>query len=257
MGLNRDNVVLYPRRKRRRAISSWFWLLLSSFFLAVLIVLYLASPLALVAGITVVGAERLSAEEILSVANLEPGMSLWRFSVSQCGDKLSAHPWIAEARVKRVFPNSLVVTVQERRAMAVLAGTEENWLVAGDGMVLGSYDGLSLPWLTGLDVGPLEPGALVREEAALCGLGWLEAMSFIDAQISEINVSAYPVSVMIFTNDGYQVYFAAADDCARRAADLHLLLGELRSQGQKGVIDFRTGKGKAVFKPWPDQEAEE
>ena len=142
MGLNRDNVVLYPRRKRRRAVSSWFWLLLSlSFFLAVLIVLYLASPLALVAGITVVGAERLSAEEILSVANLEPGMSLWRFSVSQCGTSFRPIPGLAGARVKRVFPNLLVVTVQERRARAVLAGTEENWLVAGDGMVLGSYDG--------------------------------------------------------------------------------------------------------------------
>ena len=151
MGLNRDNVVLYPRRKRRRAVSSWFWLLLSSFFLAVLIVLYLASPLALVAGITVVGAERLSAEEILSVANLEPGMSLWRLALVNAGTSWPIPD--RRSQGKRVFPP--LVTVQERRAMAVLAGTEENWLVAGDGMVLGSYDGLSLPWLTGLDADPL------------------------------------------------------------------------------------------------------
>ena len=94
--------------------------------------------------------------------------------------------------------------------------------------------GLSLPWLTGLDVGPLEPGALVREEAALCGLGWLEAMSFIDAQISEINVSAYPVSVAIFTNDGYQVHFAASRRLCLEGSGSALAAGGVAEPGAKG-----------------------
>lgn len=245
-----DNVIAYPKRARRKGVSKTFWLLLV-FSSCVLMALYLASPLALVQDIRVTGNEVLSQEEILTTAGLDSGQHFWRLNLAKSRDKLSLNPWIQEVRIARVFPNSLAITLEERKAIAIIAGLNQNWVAAGDGMVLTANAGHSLPWLTGLAPEELEPGSTVEGQVAIA-LDWVMALQPLASQISELNFSMHPIQVTLFTTDGYKVIFAGDADLEQRIWDLIAMLQVLRAENRKGIIDFRTGAGRGVFAPWPE-----
>ncbi|MCZ7682021.1 MAG: cell division protein FtsQ/DivIB [Sandaracinaceae bacterium] len=68
-------------------------------------------------------------------------------------ERLSAHPWIAEAHVTRRLPGSYEIEVRERRAVALLA-LGEVFLVAEDGAVFKRAedgDPIDLPVITGVE----------------------------------------------------------------------------------------------------------
>jgi cell division septal protein FtsQ len=248
--LHHDNVIAYPKRARRRGVGKTPWLLLI-FFLCILTALYLASPLALVQDISVTGNVVLSREEILATAGLDSGQHIWRLNLAKSRDKLSLNPWVLEVRIVRVFPNSLAITVQEREGVAIIADSGEHWVAAGDGIILTPYAGHSLPWITGLAPGQLEPGSSVEGQVAATALEWVIALQPLDSQISELNFSLYPAQVTLFTTDGYKVIFPADSDLEQRVRDLNALLQVLRAENRKGIIDFRSGAGRGVFSPWP------
>lgn len=254
--MHHDIVVPYPKRAHRKGVRKSFWLLLLVFFSISLAALYLASPLALVAEITVTGNEKLQREEILATAGLEPGQHLWRLNLAEGRDKLSAIPWVAEVKIARVFPNILAITLQEREAVAIIPGPDQSWVAAGDGMVLTVNDGWSLPWVTGLTPEAMEPGFALEGQAALVALEWVLTLQPMGSQVSELNFSLYPSQVSLFTTDGYKVVFAADADLPQRVSDLIAMLQVLRGEQHKGVIDFRTGEGRGTFSPWPNGSGE-
>jgi len=228
-----------------------FWLLLLSFSFTIIIVLYLASPLALVADITVSGNVHLGEEDILAIANVNPGDHLWRIKIGASRDKLLTNPWISEVIINRVFPNYLAISVQERQGTAVIADTGTSWVASGDGVILEENTDSSLPWITGLILEGLEPGKVLDGQALALALDWLVVLKPLNSQVSELNLSAYPANVVLFTTDGYKVVFPLDTDIEQRVWDLNALLKELRAENTKGVIDFRTAQGKAIFSQWP------
>lgn len=251
MSLYHSNVVLYPNRTRRKGVSKLFWLLLVFFGCILLIGCYLASPMALLTEITIAGNVKLAREEILAITGLEPGQHLWRLNLTENRDKLFTSPWVEEVQISRVFPNSLAITLQERVGVAIITGASGSWVVAGDGVVLAVNEGYSLPWVTGLPLDNLKPGSVLEGQAAAAALDWVFALQSLGAQVSEVNLSDYPVQVTLFTTDGYKVVFASDANLAQRVNDLMAMLQDLRAANLKGIIDFRTGKGRGIFSPWP------
>ena len=70
--------------------------------------------------IEIQGAGRLSAQEVLDQAGIRLGDNILSVSLKKVQDCLTAHPWIAKARVRRSLPDKMTITVTERKAMAVL-----------------------------------------------------------------------------------------------------------------------------------------
>ncbi len=106
------------------------------------------------------GAERLGREEVLEAAGLAPGQNVFDMAPEDAQARLVAHPWIAEAVVRRRLPDTFEVSVREHRAVAVLAlGRAEDegdalYLVGEDGTVFKRVtegDPLDLPVITGID----------------------------------------------------------------------------------------------------------
>lgn len=71
------------------------------------------SPLFPIDEVTVSGNTYLSEDEILSAAGIEDGATLFSCSTSDIEGRLETDPWIASAKVKRVFPSRLNITVTE------------------------------------------------------------------------------------------------------------------------------------------------
>ncbi|HEX2657563.1 MAG TPA: FtsQ-type POTRA domain-containing protein [Polyangia bacterium] len=64
--------------------------------------------------------EHLTREQVVALTGVATGDRLLTLDTDVVAARLAAHPWIASARVRRELPNTLVVNVVERRAVAVV-----------------------------------------------------------------------------------------------------------------------------------------
>lgn len=79
-----------------------------------------ASPHFSLAAVEVVGEERASADEILALTGVAEGDRLLALDTDALAARITEHPWVAEARVSRRLPATLLIDVVERRAQAAV-----------------------------------------------------------------------------------------------------------------------------------------
>ncbi len=243
------NVLKYKQKKKGSWRRSLLALALTLVFFGSL-ALYLTSPLVLIEDVVVRGNDAVDTDELLTLAGLEPGMHLWRINLSDKQHALSQHPWLAEASIRRQFPNSIVVEVAERQPVAAVSVQEGGWLpLSADGVVLTPTSGTSLPFLTGIEL-DVSPGDAVETDEVMFCLDLLHDFLSFQKQISEVNISHLPLYFVLYTTDGYVVKIWAGDDYTQRLDDLTMVLAQLRMEGVKGVVDLRTRSGQVVFSPY-------
>lgn len=91
---------------------------------------------------SVKGVEHLTDEEVAALASVPEGSTLTRIDTEAIEARLLKDAWIKEARVHRVFPNTLEIVVTERQISAVVevptadAQATRPWAIASDGIWL-------------------------------------------------------------------------------------------------------------------------
>jgi cell division protein FtsQ len=112
-----------------------------------------AHPYFALAPIQVDGNRWLTRAEVLAQAEVADGHSVWGAAPHVLRARLLRHPRIQQATVRREFPNSLRITVQERRPAAIVRLDTLNY-VDRHGHVLGPLrddDSRDFPLITGLE----------------------------------------------------------------------------------------------------------
>jgi cell division protein FtsQ len=146
-------------------------------------------PYFVLTSVEVEGNLRTSDADILALAGIQAGESMWDVSPSAVRARLSAHPWIQRATVRRDGPGRIVIEVRERKPIAIVRFDQLHYVdrrghVLGE---LGGDDSRNLPMITGLE-GDLRrayaPVALPRIAQLL---RWCERRGSID-ELSEIHV---------------------------------------------------------------------
>ena len=89
-----------------------------------------------IASVSLSGQRQVSREEIFAAAGVTENSSLLFLDVADARTKLEAIPWIAEATVRKLYPNRLQITVTEREAFALWQRQGKVHVVAADGTVL-------------------------------------------------------------------------------------------------------------------------
>lgn len=128
--------------------------------------------------VTLIGAHQVTRQEVLERLGLQPGETLYSVHPRQMGDRLKSHPWIKDASVSRALLHTLVVTITERRAEAIVRTPSSTLLLDGEGFVLsvlGKEADPGLPLLVGIDPDGLMMGepsarATARSGMRLAGL---------------------------------------------------------------------------------------
>jgi cell division protein FtsQ len=179
--------------------------------------------------ITVEGEVRVPVRDILEEVGIEPGVSIVAVRAGRAEDALRANPWVADAKVRVVWPRAVEVTVAEYRPVArVTAG--EAWVVAADrGEVVAGAEDLAGP-LVKIDVGTLAPGAVITDSRVL---GALEFIAALPRELEPgLEVSATD-SDLFAEVAGHRVELGVPDDMAQKALTLAVLLDD-------GVADGAT-----------------
>ena len=89
-----------------------------------------------VAAVSISGRERLSEKDVLAAAGVGPGQSLPFLAAREVRDRLLATPIIKTARVMKLYPNRLVIEIEERRPAGLWQRDGNVVVVSEDGVPL-------------------------------------------------------------------------------------------------------------------------
>ena len=161
----RDNRKKDQRRGRRLLLRASAGL---GFILLALVVYYLSGPMMIAAvslrdfvlespyfsvgEIQVRGADKVRGDEVVAMAGLRRGMSIWSIDLANIEKKIGRHPWVRRVFVRREFPRRVIIDVEERTPKAIVA-LRELYYVDADGVVfkeVGPGENVKFPLLTGL-----------------------------------------------------------------------------------------------------------
>ena len=114
--------------------------------------------------IVIRGAHRLSKQQILEQTNINKGINILSVNLSIIRNTLLAHPWIAEAEVKRELPDMITIGIKEHKPLAIL-DLGRKFLINVNGEVFKEWtqsDPDVLPVISGLQFSDLNVSGELR-----------------------------------------------------------------------------------------------
>lgn len=194
--------------------------------------------------VIVEGAHYMTQDEVLKTADLTLGSSMFKVNLEDLDQKLSKLSWVDRVFVERRLPSSILISVRERKPVALL----DNGVLYGvdkEGRVLSHSDALlneDLPLISGVRFGAEAVGTTQTAQTLKPALDFFTFIGKKDPvlahDVSEVNLSD-PDSLKVTFINGVQVTFndtVSETDLKRMA----LVLADLNEKGKKaGTIDFR------------------
>jgi len=99
------------------------------------------------------GMQRLSRNQIIETARVNKGINILAVNLAMVRKQLLAHPWIAEAEVRREIPAGLYIRVREQSPLAII-DLDRKYLINEYGRIFKEWtdtDPADLPLVSGLE----------------------------------------------------------------------------------------------------------
>ena len=170
--------------------------------------------------VRVVGEQKVSAQQVTSAAALGIGTPLASVDTSGAAARVEKLPQIASARVSLDWPHTVVITVVERVAAALIPDGSAYDVVDVSGVVFGKVNTPT----AGLPVIQVQGGVAVKAAVVPGALAALKALpADVERQVTGISASsAYSITLKL--RGGATVNWGGGSDAAAKAADLTALL---------------------------------
>ena len=208
------------------------------------------------------------------VLALPKNASLMSLDLGALRDKLLTHGQVRVAALARTFPDTLVVTLQERTPVARVMASENDGpakqlLVANDGVV---YDGFnydqqmlaSLPWLAGVRLvktsdGKLEPVAGMADVSNLLSMTQLEAPQLYKTWlIVSLERLESRDEILVKAQDIPEIVFSRKRDFRRQIAQLDYVVDSVRVMPEPTLLSVNLsleGQVPVKMRNTPDELA--
>lgn len=207
------------------------------------------SPVFALRRVEVGGNHRVQARDVVVSSDLSHRDHLLRLSTSGIASAVRRSPWVAEARVERILPSKVRITVVERVPAAAVVAGGIRYLVDADGMVLEQVDdavttpehrGVRLPLVTELPVGALMPGrhvvpAQYRQSLAILG----SLPQEIRRRVTVVRAPSTE-AITLEVSDGPVIAYGAAEAMGDKTFAIKALMNQAAKDG-RGIesIDVR------------------
>ncbi|MGY1747929.1 cell division protein FtsQ/DivIB [Modestobacter sp. SYSU DS0511] len=185
--------------------------------------LLLGSPVLAVQEVRVDGAVTLSPEQVVASAGIAEGTPLVRVDTAGAAERVGRLPPVASVEVTRGWPDTVVVTVVERRPVAVVSDAGRRQLMDATGVVFDTITGPVPDGVVPLDV--RDPGP--DDAATTAALGALTALpDDVRGQVTAVSATG-PDDVTLTLTDGRAVLWGSAARTERKAEVLDALLEQI------------------------------
>ena len=127
--------------------------------------------------VRIVGAQRATEAQIRHLAALQQDTALVRLDLPSAIDGVQKHPWVARATARRVFPDTVVIQIEERTVRALLM-LERIYLVDADGnpFQIASAPDLDHPMITGISADMATRTPELARRIISDALAWMDAL---------------------------------------------------------------------------------
>jgi cell division protein FtsQ len=229
------------RRPRRRLDPRRRWLLRLGVLAAAAALacwVVLASPLLAVRTVQVDGASMLSAQQVVATAGIAEGTPLARVDTARAAAAVGRLPQVASVEVSRGWPQTVVVTLSERQAVAVVEDGGTRSLVDREGVLFDSITGAPPDGVVPLVVS--DPGP--DDAATTAALGALTSLPReVRDQVTSVAASTAD-DVTLTLTDGRTVLWGSAADTDRKSRVLDGLLSQIEAGTLEpaGTLDVST-----------------
>jgi cell division septal protein FtsQ len=233
--------------KRQSAV----WIVISGGVLIAAVVIALYSPwlrICDVRQVIVSGNQHVSAAELVSLSRLHRGQTVFSVPAGLVQQRLEEVPWVKHAAVRRRFPHTIELAIEERQVVAwVEQPSETHRLAIGEGGVI-----------VGRDVDVTSSLELVGAQLS----GWNDGDRVVEPQVAELlptlqgNVCGFAVervdvtdlrSIDLFLENDTRVRLGDITLIRARLTELEALCREIQIDGYE-LIDVRFG-GEATLVP--------
>lgn len=179
----------------------------------------LASPLLAARTVEVVGTERVPPAEVAALGEVDLGQPLARVDTDALAGRVEELPMVRSAEVVRAWPSTLEVRVVERVPLAAVPAPDGFGVVDAEGVVVAVLPEPppDLP-LVEVDVATAGADALRETTTVLQSLP-----DDLRAQVGRAGAVSRD-SVTLYLRSGAQVVWGSADDAAKKAEVLRVLL---------------------------------
>jgi cell division protein FtsQ len=207
----------------------------------------LTTPRLAVSSIQVEGASRVSAQDIVSAAEIPLGINILRLDPAAVRARLEALPQIRRADVIRELPDRVRIVVDERRPFTLVHAGRLHWLDEEARLLGEEREAVAppVPIISGLSEEELNsmrsaPGPRAQAAMALVR-ALLRSGTDLASEISEIDMSRREGPVL-YTLDGIEVRLGT-EQWDERLARLEGVLAQLAGPGGQGgtvtTVDLR------------------
>ncbi len=200
----------------------------------------LEDPYFRVREIEVQGGRKIPKETLLSLTVIEGMPNLFSVKLKEVIKRLEAHPWIEQVRVRKVFPNKILIQIEERKPMAIIQ-LEDLYYIDAKGEIfstVGEGDEYNYPYLTGLsrrvlEKDPTEAKRLIAKALEILRIVGKEKLPPLE-EISEIHMEK-AFGIQCFTKAGGVEVRMGWEDFGEKLAKLSLIWADLRKRGVSAV----------------------
>lgn len=219
------------------------------------------SPTFQVSHIALHGTDRLSRGEAMALIGDLRGRNILGLSLGHWRERLMTSPWVEEAIVRRVLPNTVDVVVVERTPMGIARIGRDLYLVDQHGTVIDgygpAYSDLDLPVIDGLAQPPRDgPPEVDSGRTALVArlLADVAAHEQLAARVSQIDVRDARDAVVLLDGDTVMLRLGDRDFAARLQDYLDVATALKDRMSAIDTVDLRFGE-RMYVRPGRDDRA--
>jgi cell division protein FtsQ len=240
------------KEQRRRKANRRLIILLFLFFTMIAVVAYVQSPLSHVKKITIKGNELLSTNEIISTSHLSKKTNIWSVKKDSIALDLQKVNVIKEAKVKMVWPNTVMIEIEERKKIAYLESDNSYYPVMENGKILKDREVAEIP-VNAPILFKFKEGAILKETVSAL----LELPDEVLNAISEVHYTPKKTDqyhISLFMNDGFEVS-ATLRSFSEKMIHYPSIISQL-DPNKKGIIDLEVGSYFKAYELEADESEE-
>lgn len=222
-----------------KGIVKWTFLLSA---LVASFIFFMMSPLFDLATVQVINNDQISSDTIISLSGLTIGENIYKTSSKQIEKNIKQNAYIESVQIKRQLPNTILITVKERKATYMLEYANSFVYINNQGYILEiSEEKLNIPIITGYTTNQKEitTGGRLNSEDLERLSTVLKIMESINANgmgelISKIDIQNKQNYTIILESEKKTVYLGDASNLSNRMLYLKAVLEQ--EKGVEGEI---------------------
>lgn len=194
--------------------------------------------------VTVTGNVYTDPERLQAVIDDLVGTPVLTADTQHAERELEAIPWVEDAKVTTRFPHAAKIEIRERQAVATFQGPDGKFRVLdSDGRVLDVIEGYPIAYvlITGPDPVDLEPAEVAPRGYQGAAELARNLTGTVRGHVERIEVTADGSRLVMFLDDGTEVYFGEARDLFAKLVRLETVLLQ-NPEREPGQIDVSTSQ---------------